>query len=71
MNIDGRLRRLEDAAGLTGTGCPDCAGRERTCVRTPGEADPEPVACPRCGRDLLTVIRIVFVKQPVPKWAEK
>jgi len=76
MRLEGRLRRLEAAAGLDGRGCPACRGREteKVVVFLPEDGPderrrkwPRRVRCSVCGRDLVrtTIIEIVEVPMDV------
>ena len=61
MNMDSRLRRLEER---TGSRCPECAGNAGivvTCDEDGATAQREALdeRCTRCGR-ALTLIRVVY-----------
>jgi DNA-directed RNA polymerase subunit RPC12/RpoP len=57
VNMDSRLRRLEERAGAR---CPECAGSEGIVIAYDEAALREALdeRCPRCGRGP-TVIRVV------------
>jgi hypothetical protein len=66
VNMDNRLRRLEERAG---DNCPECAGGAGIVVTYPSETEAEALEgeprCPRCGR-ALTIIRVVYEDEAKP-----
>jgi hypothetical protein len=60
MSIKGRVQRLQ--ARLAGA-CPECHGKPQAIdayYPDEGEPAPEPECCSGCGRQLQTVIRVVY-----------
>jgi hypothetical protein len=58
MSIEGRIRRLEDRRG-----CPECYLEPdviHVVYPDEGDHDRDPEWCPRCGRSLGFVIRVVY-----------
>ncbi|MDP9458349.1 MAG: hypothetical protein M3Q60_21805 [Actinomycetota bacterium] len=58
MSIRGRLRRLEGRGRLVLCECRH--EPQRIHAVYPGEDAPEPERCPRCGRLLSFVVRVVY-----------
>jgi len=56
VSIKDRIRRLEGKEG-----CPECSNALPTIHSVyPGEEEPDPEYCPRCGRSLRVLMRVVY-----------
>ncbi len=63
MSIESRLSRLESREG---PGCPECRRKlavPRVFYPDDSDPDPQPEHCPRCGRPLGVVIRVVYEEE--------
>jgi hypothetical protein len=58
MSIKDRIRRLE---GRGSAACPECRNtRPAINAVYPEDQEPSPEYCPRCGRSLTIVIRVLY-----------